>query len=169
MDTLETILRRRSIRKYKNMPVDQNVIEQLLMAAMNSPSAFNKQPWEFIVIDDRKKLDAIPSFSEYAQMTKQAPLAILICADNNIEKTFEHCIETCSAATQNILLAACEKGLGAVWTGIYPNKEKIEGYIKLLNLPPHIKPISLIVLGYPDESPSPKKNFTQKKIHKNSW
>ena len=169
MKTLDAIKTRRSIRKFKSQPVDKDKIEILLAAAMSAPSAFNRQPWEFIVVDDRKTLDAIPSFSDHAHMITQAPLAILICADTNIENSIEHCFEGCSAATQNLLLAIHELNLGAVWTGVYPNKDRIKGFKELFNLPSHIEPIALIVIGHSDESPKQKENYKNEKIHLNTW
>lgn len=169
MQTIDAIISRRSIRKYKNEKIDKSDIEKLLKSAMQAPSAFNRQPWKFIVIEDRKKLDGITSFSCHAQMIKTAPLAILICADKQIEPSIEHCFETCSAATQNILLAAHALKLGAVWTGVYPDKGRIDGFKKHFNIPQNIEPMALIVVGHPDEVPLFKDNYDEKKIFINSF
>jgi nitroreductase len=169
MNTLEAIKTRRSIRKFKEKNLNVKDIEELLLAAMCAPSAHNRQPWEFIVVDKKELLKSVPTFSEYAQMANEAPLAILICANREIEKTMEHCFECCSAAAQNLLLAAHDKGIGGVWTGIYPEKSKIKGFKNLFNLPNHVEPIAFLVLGYPDESPKQKQNFNPHKVHFNSW
>ena len=86
METLEAIHTRRSIRKYTDRPVPRELVTELLRAAMSAPSAVNAQPWVFIVIDDRKILDEIPTFSPYAGMCREAPLAILVCGDTTQEK-----------------------------------------------------------------------------------
>lgn len=169
MDTLNSIKTRRSIRKYKDKPVEELLVEKILTAAMSAPSAYNRRPWEYLIIDERKSLDLIPKYSEHAQMIKQAPLAILICADKDIEPSMEHCLETCSASAQNILLAANDLGLGSVWTGIYPEKNRIQGFKDQFKLPQNIEPIALVVLGYSNEKPKQKESFEIKKIHRNTW
>lgn len=169
MQTLEAINTRRSIRRYQDKKISEDIINELLSYAMSAPSAHNNQPWHFVVIDDKDKLIKIPTFSEYAQMCKEAPLAILVCADKKIENIEEYCIADCAAATQNLLLAIHEKGLGAVWTGIYPREEKVRGFQDLINLPSHIMPVALIVIGYPAEKPKQKDNFKKARIHHNTW
>ena len=115
----DNIISRTSVRSYTNQPIEQEKIELLLRAAMAAPSACNKQPWHFVVINDRKMLDKIPSFSPYASMVKEAPLAIVVCGD--LDKALDgweqdFWIQDCAAATENILLMAHGLGLGAVWT-----------------------------------------------------
>jgi nitroreductase len=136
---------------------------------MSAPSANNKQPWHFIVIDERGKLDQIASSVPNAKMCKEAPLAILICADNSIEEMIEYCIQNCSAATENLLLASHAKKLGSVWIGVYPKPEKITPIKNIIKLPDNIIPISLIAIGYPEETPNQKDNFNKSKIHYNKW
>ncbi|HUU78117.1 MAG TPA: nitroreductase family protein [candidate division Zixibacteria bacterium] len=169
MELMDAILTRRSIRKFTKGLVSEDDIKILLEAAMQAPSAGNQQPWHFIVINERKILDAIPKFHEYSKMLKQAPVAILICAEVKAEKYCGYWVQDCSAATQNILLAAHNKGLGAVWLGIYPMQDRIEGIKKLLNLPAEIYPLSLIAIGYPAEQKEPVNRFDSKKIRYNSW
>ncbi len=166
---LEKILSRRSIRKFKNTPVSEKDIEDILKAAMAAPSAGNAQPWEFIIIDKRAILDQIPKIHPHAQMILQSPMAILVCADITREKYPGRWMLDCSAATQNILLAVHEKGLGAVWVGIYPDEARIKGITELLNLPNNIKPVSLIPIGYPDETKPPSNRFDKNKIHYNKY
>jgi nitroreductase len=168
METLKAINTRRSVREYLDKKIPEEIIEEILKCAMNAPSARNKQPWHFIVIEDKNLLKEIPYFSPHAQMCKNAPLAILVCGDMNLEKE-EYWIQDCSAATQNLLLAIHEKGLGAVWTGVYPRKERINGFQDLLKLPKEIMPLALIVIGYPKETPPQKENFKKERIHKNFW
>jgi len=130
MEILEAIKTRRSIRKFTDkkvskedintLKVSKEDINTLLEAAMQAPSAGNQQPWEFIVIDDRKILDVIPDFHPYSKMLKESPIAILVCGKIDATKYCGYWVQDCSAATQNILLAAHGVGLGAVWLGIYP-------------------------------------------------
>ena len=136
---------------------------------MQAPSARNFQPWQFIVTTERNILDKIPKVHPYAEMMYQATLAILVCGDLNLEKSVEYCAVNCSAATQNILLAAHDCGLGAVWLGVYPREERIAGLKKLFNIPDDIIPISLIACGYPDEELEAEDRFKRERIHKNHW
>jgi nitroreductase len=168
METLKAINTRRSVREYLDKKIPEGIIEEILKCAMDAPSARNKQPWHFVVMDDPKLLKEIPSFSPHAQMCKDAPLAILICGDMNLEQE-DYWIQDCSAATQNLLLAIHEKGLGAVWTGVYPRLERIKGFKDLLKLPLEIIPLALIVIGYPKKPLPQKENFKKERIHKNSW
>lgn len=168
MDTMEAILTRRSIRRYTSNKVPSELITELLRAAMSAPSASNEQPWHFVVIDDRKILDEIPKFHPYSDMLPEAPMAILVCVDFIPERQ-GFTVQDGSAATQNLLLAAYAKGLGAVWLGIYPLEERIEGMRKLTNLPNHIAPLALIALGYPAEKIPREDRYQPQRIHTNRW
>lgn len=169
METLEAIHTRRSIRKYTDRPVPEELVTEMLRAAMSAPSAVNAQPWIFIVIDDRKLLDEIPTFSPYASMCREAPLAILVCGDITLEKVPGYWVQDCSAATQNLLLAAHAVGLGAVWTGIYPMKDRIEGFRKAFGLPENVIPLAFVPVGYPDQNPGPQDRFDRAKIYHNAY
>ncbi|MFW9924250.1 MAG: nitroreductase family protein [Candidatus Thorarchaeota archaeon] len=166
---IDGILSRRSIRKYTKDLVSEEDIKELLRAAMQAPSAGNQQPWYFIVINDRKILDTIPKFHPYAKMLLEAPVAILVCGEVTTEKYCGYWVQDCSAATQNLLLAAHSKGLGAVWLGIYPLQERIDGFKKLMNLPTNIYPLALIALGYPAEVKESVDRFNIDKIKYNTW
>jgi len=168
MDAMEAILTRRSIRKYTEKPVSAEVLKELLEAAMCAPSAGNRQPWCFVVINDRKILDEIPNLHPYAQMLKEAPVAILVCCDSDLQMG-DYGVQDCSAATQNILLAAQAKGLGAVWLGVYPVESIVADIKKLLNLPEHIIPISLISIGYPAEQKPRSDRYQADRVHYNRW
>lgn len=169
MDTFEAIMSRRSIRKYTSQTVSEQDTKELLMAAMNAPSARNDQPWHFIVINDRKVLDEITKFHPYAPMLKEAPLAILVCGDLGIDPTEGYNVVNCSAATQNLLLAAHAKGLGAVWLGIYPRQERIAGIKKLFALPDNILPVSLVSIGWPAETKPKEIRYKQDRVRHNKW
>ena len=169
MDTLEAIHTRRSIRKYRDEPVPDELVERILAAAMMAPSARNGQPWQFVVIRDRELLVEIPRFQPFAQMAAQAPLAILICGDLQLEGSPGYWPIDCAAATQNLLLAAHDLGLGAVWTGVYPREERMNGFRRLLNLPDHVIPHSLVPLGYPGESRASESRYRADRVHHNAW
>jgi nitroreductase len=169
MDTLEAIHTRRSVREYQDKPVPEELITKLLAAAMAAPSARNQQPWEYIVITDRGVLGQIPTVNPYAQMASTAPLAILVCGNLHIETSPGYWVVDCAAAVQNLLLSAHALGLGAVWTGTYPNEERMDGYTDLLNLPEYILPHTLVVIGYPTQQPPPQDRFNSERIHHNGW
>jgi len=170
MDAMETLFSRRSIRKYTAEPVTEEVLREILEAAMSAPSAGNQQSWHFVVINDRKILDEIPSFHPHSQMLKEAPVAILVCGDLKLEKHVGYWVQDCSAATENLLLAIHAKGLGAVWLGIFPREERVEGLRKLLDIPDHVIPLSLIPIGHPAESKPPRPDrYNVDKIHYNKW
>ncbi len=117
MEVIEAILTRRSIRKYSREKITDNQIEIILKAAMYAPSAMNQQPWHFIVIDNREKLNRIMEVHPYSNMLKEAGLAILVCGDERLQLSKGYWVVDCGAATQNLLLAAHGIGLGAVWLG----------------------------------------------------
>lgn len=167
MDILNTIITRRSIRKFKKLPIPEEIIEKILTAAMYAPSARNTQAWDFIVINKRTLLDELSDIHPYAKMLKQAPLAILVCGDKNLEENDAYLSINCSAATQNILLATHSFGLGSVWLGVYPREERIKPIKSLLKLTEKCLPISLIAIGWPDEKILQPERFVKEKIHYN--
>ncbi len=169
METLQTILTRRSIRKYKTEPLPDEHVERILEAAMYAPSARNTQAWQFVVIDDREMLDRIPAAHPYAAMVREAPLVIAVCGDRRLEAADGYLAENCSAATQNMLLAAHDMGYGSCWLGVYPREERITAVRELLELPSYILPISLVVMGTPAEIKSTPKRFMPERVHHNGW
>lgn len=169
MEIMDCIIGRRSIRKFRMQQVPDDLTEQLLKAAMYAPSARNTQSWQFIVVQQRETLNAIMQVHPYAGMLATATLAILVCGDKKLEPSEAYLNQNCSAATQNILLAAHGLGLGSVWLGVYPRRERAESMSKLFCLPDHIVPISLVAVGYPDENlPSPER-YTPLNIHHEKW
>jgi len=169
MDVMEAILSRRSIRQYIDKPVPEEVIKELLEAAMSAPSASNEQPWQFVIINDRRILDEIPRFHPYAHMLKEASWAIAVCGDMNLEAMKGYWVQDCSAATQNILVAAHAMGLGAVWLGVYPREERVKQVQKLLGLPEHVLPLCFIAIGYPAEQKPPSNRYNESRVHYNHW
>lgn len=167
---LDNIATRTSIRDYEARPVEKEKIEKMLRAAMAAPTAMNKQPWHFVVVDQRNVLDALAGTNPYAKMLKKAPLAIVVCG--NTDKMIEgdgrdFWIQDASAATENLLLAAHAMGLGAVWTGAYPSEERCISISKVLSLSDNLVPLNMIVVGYPAEHPQPKQKFKEENISYN--
>jgi nitroreductase len=169
MDTLDAIHSRRSIRLYQDKPVPEELVQKLLAAAMQAPSARNQQPWQFVVIDDRAILAEIPTFMPNAAMAATAPIAILVCADLSLEKSEGYWVVDCAAATQNMLLAAHALGLGACWCGVYPRQERMEGLRKLLGLPQNVIAHSLVVIGQPAEQVKAEDRYRAERVHRNRW
>ncbi len=169
MNTLQAIFTRRSVRNFKPEPVSEDDLQDLLRAGMQAPSAKNEQPWHFIVIDDPQLLHAIPEFHPYSKMLLEAPLAILVCSDRKLEEKRASWLQDCSAATQNILLAAHAKGLGAVWLGIFPDSERVFGMQSLLDLPEGVRPVTLVAVGHPATRPEPVDRYQESRVHRNKW
>ena len=169
MDVLEAIFSRRSIRRYEDKAVPEELVERLLSAGMSAPTARDAREWKFVVIDDRDMLRKIGEINPNAKMAKQAPTAILVCGDLSLEKSAGYWVVDCAAAVENILLAAHALGLGAVWTGVYPREERMEGLKRLTDLPDNIVAHSLIVLGYPAEQPAPQDRYQPELVRRNRW
>ena len=169
MDAIEAIHTRRSVRRFEDREVGAEQIEQLLAAAMMAPSARNGQPWRFIVVDDRRLLATIAEMNPNAAMAAAAPLGILICGDLALEKSPGYWVIDCAAATQNMLLAAHAMGLGAVWTGVWPRQDRVDGLLELFGLPPNVIPHSLVVVGYPAETPPSRGRYHPERVCRNQW
>jgi len=169
METLEAILSRRSVRRYTPEPVPDPVIAEILRAAMSAPSAGNQQPWQFVVVVDRRLRDEIPTFHPYAQMVREAPIVIVVCGDLRLENYRGYWIQDCSAATQNLLLAAHAKGLGAVWVGIYPKEDRVVRLQQLLGLPAEVIPLAVVPIGHPAERVPPANRYDASRVHRDRW
>jgi len=169
MDAMQAILSRRSIRRYTDKPVSDEVVEQLLKSAMSAPSAGNEQPWHFVVIRDRQILNEIPKIHPYSGMLKEAPLAILICGDESLQKYKGYWVQDCSAATENLLIAVNALGLGGVWLGVYPIEDRVVGIRKLLGMPESVIPFALISIGYPAEQKPPADRYDESRVHHDRW
>jgi len=167
MDALEVLFTRRSIRKYGNEPVTEEDLKTILEAGMNAPSASNRQPWHFVVVDDRAKLNAIMEVHPYSRMLAEAPMAIVVCGDTKISANFWP--QDCAAATENILLAARALDLGTVWMGVYPDEDRVNEVHELFNLPQHIQPLAIIALGHPAEEKGRVDRYKVERVHKNGW
>lgn len=144
---LENIAERKSVRKYLNKSVEEDKIDAMVKAGMAAPSGMDRRPWEFVVVTDREALDSMAAKLPYAKMLTNAPLAIVVCGDTTRSSYW---YLDCSAATQNVLLAAEALGLGAVWTAAYPYEDRIDVVRQNTGLPENIVPLCVIPIGYPD-------------------
>jgi nitroreductase len=129
----------------------------------------NQQPWHFVIIHERQKLDEIILFHPHADMLKDASVAILVCGDMNLDKNKGYWVQDCSAATQNLLLAAHGRDLGAVWVGVYPREDRVAAFRKLLQIPQEVVPFSLVSIGYPAEFKPPANRYDPGRIHTDNW
>ena len=167
---INNIMSRTSIRQYTNESVSKSDIETMLRAGMAAPTAVNKQPWHFIVVTDKAKLKELSGGR--GGMLEKCAVAIVVCGD--MEKAMpgkaqEYWIQDCSAATENILLAANALGLGAVWTGAHPMADRVSSISKALKLPETIVPLCTIVIGHPAEQPKPKDKWKPENVSYNEF
>lgn len=168
---MDLILNRKSVRDFTDKKVSKENIEMILRCGMAAPSAMNKQPWEFLVIDDREKLDKLGDM-QYGGMLKKAPVCIIVCYnDENIlpERLGDMWVQDLSSATENMLLSIENLGLGGCWIGVYPSKERIKIITDLIEFPKGITPFSIIALGYPNSEFAVKDKFDGRKIHFNNF
>jgi nitroreductase len=163
---VDVIFARRSIRKYTDAPVPKETLVTLLKAAMAAPTATNAQPWEFVVVTDEETLEKLRSGLPFAKM--KAPAVICVLGSERMQRTaagFKFWVQDCSAATQNILLAATALGLGSVWVGVYPITLFKRHVQRTLNLPEGTNPLNLIFLGYPAETKEPRTQYEERRVH----
>ena len=171
---LENIAARKSVRSYTAEPVPDEMIEQMLRAAMAAPSAKNVQPWEFVVIRERATLDTLASRLKYAKMLAGAPLAIIVCAQTenthpdgsvSVNIFWE---QDAAAATENLLLAAEALGLGAVWTAA-SDPERSAIVKDVIAMPHNVQPLCVIPIGFPASNEQPKDKWKPEKVHYEKW
>lgn len=166
---MDPVLERRSIRKYTGEPVTEGEVRRLLEAGMAAPSAGDERPWHFVVIRERALREQVPSFHPYAQMVAEAPVAVLVCGEQGLEKHKGYWVQDCSAATENILIEAVELGLGAVWLGIHPVADREAGCRRLLGIPDDVTPFALIAVGRPAERKEPARRYSERRVHRDRW
>lgn len=165
-DSIDPILRRRSIRRYTQQEVEKAKLVLLLQAAMAAPSACNSQPWEFVVVTDKTILANLCAVLYGGRYTPAA--AIVICGNLDVAHNSNarfYWVQDCSAATENILLAAPCLGLGAVWIGVYPLPSVIKPVSEVLNLPKEAVPLSVVYIGYPDETKAPRTQYNEHRVY----
>lgn len=169
---LEVINTRKSVRNFTKDTLSKAQLSILVKAGMAAPTAMNRQPWAFIVVTDRKILDSLAEKLPYAKMLKTAPAAIIVCGNMdkvNEPETDKFWIMDCSAATENILLAAHSLGLGSVWTAVYPDEDRINSVKMQLGIPESIIPLNVIPIGYPDDDSPVKNKWKDENIHWEKW
>lgn len=173
-ETITNILTRVTVRKFTDEPVSDEALHVLLQAAMAAPSSMNLQPWHFIVVRDETVKQCLKDCLPYAKMINKGCTGVVVCGDislyahiNKVDKEDNtlYWVQDCSAASENLLLAAHAIGLGAVWTGIYPLESRVGKLRELLSIPDHIVPLNLILVGHPENIPLPKKKWDEKKLH----
>ena len=163
---MNTIMQRRSIRKFLPTPVEKEKIISVLRAAMQAPSAANIQPWEFLVVTDKETRDKVAKVSPYGGFCSESPLVIIVLGSMKRARPENlYWVEDLSAATQNILLQLEEEGLGGCWIGTWPTPERIEGVREIFDLPEHIIPFSIIACGYKGQERPFVDRFEQERIH----
>lgn len=169
---LDNILTRTSVRRFAEKPVEDSQISILLRAGMSAPSGVNRQPWEFIVVDDKKLLSSLAEALPYAKMTAQAPVAIVVCG--NSERFLEGedstlWVQDLGAVSENILLAAHALGLGGVWTCLYPHSDRMKSAADILSIPDTVIPFNLIPIGVPLTNHAPMDKWHPERIHFNDY
>jgi len=166
-ELIQAIFARRSIRRYTAEPVSGADIETLLEAAMAAPSASNRKPWSFVVVTERQTLDRLAEVHPHGKMLFEAALCIAVCGGPTSSERFW--VQDCSAATENLLLAATALGLGAVWLGVYPREDRVAAVRQVLGIPDTIAPLNLISIGHPAEEKEPRTQYDESRVHRERW
>lgn len=163
---LEAIFCRRSIRKYTDQPVEPEKLDLLMQAGMAAPSAMNCQPWEFVIVTDPEKLARFRKRLVFGN--RNAPAAIVVCGNPRLSRNPAarlFWVQDCSAAAENILLAAVGLGLGAVWVGVHPVADFVRIVREVADLPRHVKPLGLIYVGYANEQKEARTRYRAERVH----
>ncbi|MBN1443224.1 MAG: nitroreductase family protein [Planctomycetes bacterium] len=168
---LDFIFRRRSVRQYEAREVSDETVRDLLEAAMAAPSAVAKDPWRFVVVRRRETLEAIARGLPNGQMLPSAAVGIVVCGDIEAahDQQISYLLQDCSAAIENLLLAAPALGLGACWLGIHPREERIQHVRDLLGMPQSVIPVSAIAVGHPAEAKEARTRYAESKVHREQW
>lgn len=169
MDVLEALYTRRSIRKYVLGDVSDEIIHQVLKAAMCAPNSGNQRLWQFVVVKDREKMENIIEAYPYAIMLRDVPVAIIVCFDKNREKWAKRWQMDCANAALSMLLAIHGLGLGGMWLEIYPIPERIKMIQEFFEMSEDIIPLAVIPMGYPAEKIPPEDRYDESIVHYDSW
>ena len=167
---MNEIFTRRSVRQFKDTPVQPEKIEALLKAGMQAPSAVNQQPWEFIVVQDKELILKLEKFSPFAKMLKTAPLAIVVLERKDVRASV-FAAQDLGACTQNILLEGVTQGLGCCWLGVDYDSKREKFITDMFALPSNIRPFAVIAVGYPEKQDANTfiNRFEQDRIHYNKF
>ncbi|MCL4207216.1 MAG: nitroreductase family protein [Pirellulaceae bacterium] len=168
---LHDLFSRRSVRQYQPREVPDQMVRDLLEAAMAAPSAVAKDPWAFVVVRDRNRLSQIAAGLPNGGMLRDAALGIVICGDLHRahDGQLSYLLQDCSAAVENLLLAASALGLGACWLGVHPREDRVRHIRRLLNIPEPVIPVAAIAVGWPAESPAPRTRYREDAVHHETW
>lgn len=171
METLRAIVTRRSTLKFKSVgDVSKDTRIDLLRAAMSAPSAEKKGPWHFVVIKDAKTLKDLTILLRGRDSLQSAAMVVVVCADNTEQRHMGQWVIDCAAATQNLVLAAHDKGLGSAWVRIFPSKSRMKTVGELLGVPHHVTPFSAVFLGKPEKALGKRAApIDETKVHLGSW
>lgn len=172
MDTLQTILDRRSIRRYTGAPVSRDTLLQLARAGMAAPSSRDTRHFRFIIVDDPQLIDQLAEGLPYAKMLVTSRHAIVVASDLSEAhggSSTDYWVQDCAAAAQNILLAAKALGLGSCWTAAHPRPERVALVKKTLGLPEHISPLCVVAIGVPTGEDKPRDKFNSAHVYFNKW
>lgn len=167
MDNL--IFKRRSIRRFLDKPVEQDKLERILKAGMQAPSAHNNQRWEFIVVTDNAKKEAVSKMSPWAGMVAKAPVSIVVLGKHNDEKLNKWFPQDLGACAENILLQITEEGLGGCWMGFYPDMDRVNMLKDCFEVPDGILPFCVISLGYSEDENRYVDRADMSKVHYNKY
>jgi nitroreductase len=166
MDAIELILSRRSVRAYTDELLDDGQIDKLLRAAMAAPTAINQKPWEFVVVTDPEILARLRERLVFGRYP--APCAIAVCGNRRFAHPangWSYWEQDCSAATENLMIAAAGLGLGTVWIGVHPLPSVVRSVSSILNLPEDVVPLNVVYVGHPAETPEPRTQFDPRRVH----
>ena len=178
MDLYEGILTRRSVRQFDaSKEISKQDLEDIIKAAQYAPSAHNKQPWEFLVITDKEVMAEIRKVQPWTSFAKDASAVVLVCGDTEVsfnrnkeDETWNYSDIDCALAVENLMLAAHARGIGSCFCGAAPMPKVITGLREMFALPENIRPLSIVVLGYPLDYPKqPTDRFKMEKIHWGKW
>jgi nitroreductase len=165
-DILQTIFSRRSIRRYSDRPVECEVLTQLMQAAMAAPSASNSRPYEFVVVTEPETMAAFQKEMPFGKF--KSPAAVVICGNHRVANNASSrlfWVQDCSAATENMLIAAAGLGLGTCWLGVHPMKPVEQIVRRIVKLPRHVTPLAVVYVGYPAEEKPPRTQYEEQRVH----
>ena len=162
---MSIIFKRKSVRKFKEERVPDELIENLLKAGMQAPSSCNSQPWEFIVVDRKEEKEAISRMHQFAKPAANASHLIITLGNLNEAKVHRMIDQDLGACNENILLQATHEGLGAVWLGFHPIEDRTLRLKEYLEIPDYCIPFSVICVGYPENEGEVKLRYDESKVH----
>jgi nitroreductase len=168
---LGLIFGRRSVRIYTPGEIAPETVTTLLEAAMAAPSAMTKDPWRFVVVRDPAALVQLAAILPGGKMLATASLAIVVAGDQDaaFERNISYLLQDCSAAIENLLLAAHGSGLGACWVGVHPSDDAIRRLKEMLSLPSSVAPVAVVALGLPGETLEPRTRYNPGFVHQGKW